>query len=261
MALVAAEVILKDDRVVKPRSFRTQVFPDMAVRAAGDLGVVLAGLKVADEAAAFRHRDVVSLDDLGMTARAAQLLAPSQVSQVDPVVENDRLELDPAFEEPLVMASHPETALVRDLGPGLGLDIELCPVAEDLVEAFELDPQEGPHPRRIVALAALDARMSGLLPALVEGLHVVAYGAELVLGSVLGQAGEKKEYEDKNTEGDEESLLPGLLFWLYFFLGWVRRFPFISRHIHAPQINLSLSFGSGVRMQAGQEIVDAEVCE
>src|SRR4030042_4956994 len=132
------------------------------------------------------------------------------------MVENDRLELGPAFEESLVMAAHPETALVRDLGPGLGLDIEFCRVAEDLVEAFELDPQEGPHPRRIVALAALDARMSGLLPALVEGLHVVAYGAEIVMGSVLGRAGEKQENEDKYHKGEEQFLLPGLLFRVYF---------------------------------------------
>src|SRR4030042_1281600 len=162
------------------------------------------------------------------------------------MVENDRLELGPAFEESLVMAAHPETALVRDLGPGLGLDIEFCPVAEDLVEAFELDPQEGPHPRRIVALAALDSGMGGLLPALVEWLHVVAYGAKLVLGSVLGRACEKQENEDKYPEGDEQSLLPGPLFRLYFFLGRVRRFPFISRHEHAPQVDFSLSLGSGV---------------
>jgi len=208
VTLVAAEVFLKDDRMVEARFIRAQVFPEMAVGAAGDLGIVLAGLEMADEAAAFRHRNVVSLDDLGMTARAAQLLAPSQVSQVDLVVENDRLELDPALEEPFVMASHPETALVRDFGPGLGLDIELCPIAEDLVEAFELDPEEGPHSWRIVALAALDAGMGGLLPALVEGLHVVAYGAELVLRSVLCRPGEKKEYEDKYPEGDEQSFLP-----------------------------------------------------
>jgi hypothetical protein len=80
VTLVATEIVLKDDRMIKTRFIRAQVFPDMAVRAAGDLGVVLAGLEMADEAAAFRHRDVVSLDDLGMTARAAQLLAPSQVS-------------------------------------------------------------------------------------------------------------------------------------------------------------------------------------
>jgi len=192
VALVAAEVFLKDDRMIETHFVRAQVFPEMAVGAAGDLGVVLAGLEMADETAAFRYRDVVSLDDLGVTAGAAQLFAPSQVSQVNLVVENDRLELDPPFEEPFVMASHPETALVRDLGPGLGLDIELCPVAEDLVEALELDPQEGPHPRRIMALAARYSRLGGLLPPLIEGLHVVADGAAFVLGSILGRAGEKK---------------------------------------------------------------------
>jgi hypothetical protein len=233
----------------------------MAVGAAGDLGVVLAGLEVADETGAFRDGDVVSLDDLGMTARAAQLLSPSQVSQVDLMVENDRLELDPTLEEPLFMASRPQTAFIRDLGPGFGLDIELCPVAEDLVEAFELDPQEGPHPRRIVALAALNSGMGGLLPALVEWLHIVAYGAEIVMGSVLGRAGEKKEYEDKYPEGDEQSFLPGLLLRLYFFKGRAGRFSFISRHFYAPQDDFSLPPGSGIRMQAGQEIVDSEIGE
>jgi hypothetical protein len=215
VALVAAEVFLKDDRMVETHFIRAQAFPEMAVGAAGDLGVVLAGLEMADEATALRHGDVVSLDDLGMAARAAQLLAPSQVSQVDLVVEDDRLELDPAFEESFVMASHPETAFVRDLGPGLRFDIELCPVAEDLVEALELDPEEGPHSRRVVALAALDSGMGGLLPALVERLHVVANGAELVLGSVLGRPGEKQENENKNPEDDEQSLLRDLLLRLH----------------------------------------------
>jgi hypothetical protein len=177
---------------------------------------------MADEAAALRHRDVVSLDDLGMTAGAAQLLAPSQVLQVDLVVEDDFLKWDPAFENPFFMASRPETAFVRDLGPGFGLDIELSPIAEDLVEAFELDPQEGPHSRRVVTLAALDSGMSGLLPAFVEGLHVVADGAEIVMGSVLGRAGEQQENEDKHPEGNEQSLLPGPLFRLRFLRGRAR---------------------------------------
>jgi hypothetical protein len=189
----------------------------VAVGAAGDLGVVLAGLEVANEAAAFCHRDVISLDDLGMAARATQLLASAKVRQMNLVVKDDFLERDPSFEESFVMAPRPETAFVWDLGPGLGLDIEFCPVAEDLVEAFELDSQKGPDPGRIMALAAFDSGMGGFLPALVERLHVMADGTELMMGGVFGRAGEKKENEDKYPEDDEQPFLPGLLFRLLLF--------------------------------------------
>jgi hypothetical protein len=221
MALIAAEVFLVGNRVVEANLVGTQVLPDVAVRAAGDVRVVLAGLEMADETGAFRDGDMVPLNDLGVAAGAAECLSSPQVSQVDFVIEDDPLELDLALEKPFVMAARPETAFVRDFSPRLGLDVELRPVAEDLVEAFELDAQERPDPGRIMALAALDAGMGGLLPALVEGFHIVADGAELVMGCVLGRAGKKQENNEKYARDEKQSLPSGLLLRLCFHRGRV----------------------------------------
>jgi hypothetical protein len=191
--------------MVEPRFVRTQFLPEMTVGAAGDIRVVFARLEMADETAALCDRDVISLDDLGMTARTAQLLPSTEILQVDFVVEDDFLEWDAAFEDSFLMAARPQAALVRDFGPRFGLDVELRPVAEDLVEAFQLDSQEGPHAGRVMALAALDSRMGGFFPALVEGLHVMADRTELVVGRVLGRPGEKEKDKNKYSEDDEPS--------------------------------------------------------
>jgi hypothetical protein len=182
--------------MVETQLVRTQVFADVAVRAAGDIRIVVAGFEMADEAGAFGDRDVVSLDDLGVAACAAEFFPSHQVSQVNLVVEDDSLESDPAFEESRIVAALPEAAFVRDLRPGFGFDIEFCPVAEDLVEALQLDPQEGADPRRIMAGAALDVGVLGLLPALVERFHVVTSGAKLGVRCVFRRAGEKEKDED-----------------------------------------------------------------
>jgi hypothetical protein len=94
------------------------------------------------------------------------------------MVKDDFPVFDLAFEEALVMTSVPEAAFIGNLCPGLGLQIELGPVAADLHQALDLGPEFRPDPRRIVAGAAGDLGVRGALPASVKGFHIVAGGAE-----------------------------------------------------------------------------------
>ncbi len=113
----------------------------MAVCAFADLRIMLAFFEVTDKTGAVGYGDVFSLDDLRMTAGAAKLLAPPQVGEMDFVVEDDFIELHPAFQKPFVMAALPEAGFIRDLGPRLGFQVEFGPVSPDLKDSLNLGSQ------------------------------------------------------------------------------------------------------------------------
>ena len=79
---------------------------------------------MADKTGAVRDCNVLSLDDLGMAACAAELLPSLQVSEMNFVVKYDLVEADLPFQKPFVMTPFAETAFVRNLGPGLGFQVE-----------------------------------------------------------------------------------------------------------------------------------------
>ena len=128
-------------------------------------------------------------------------LAPLEVGEVGLVVEDDRLELDLALEEPLVVAALLEAALVLDLGPGLGFQVELRPVAADHDQAFHLGLDGVADAGRVMAGLALDRAVGRGLPALVERLHIMADRAELRRGGQLDRGDEDREARGQDAHG------------------------------------------------------------
>ena len=145
---------------------------------------------------------LLTLDDLGMAAGAAELLAPLEVLEMGLMVEDDLAEGDLAFEKPAIVTAGPEAAFVLDLGPRLGFDVEAGPVAPDHDQPFDLGPEERPHARRIVADLARDGLMARRLPALEEGFHVVAGRAEVRRRRELD--GDDEERQEDQRHADEE---------------------------------------------------------
>ncbi len=124
VAFVAGEAVVENRDVVESGSVLAhQGLFLVAVVAVVDPGIVFALLEVADETGAFGDRDMLPLDDLGVTARALELLSPFRVGQVDLMVENHLVELNLSFEQPLFVAARAKAAFVADLGPRLGLDV------------------------------------------------------------------------------------------------------------------------------------------
>lgn len=91
----------------------------MAVRAIARLRVMLALLKVTDEAGALGHGYVFSLDNLRMAACAAEAFATLQVREVNFMVEDNFFEFLPALKKPFIMTSLTKAGFVRNLGPWL----------------------------------------------------------------------------------------------------------------------------------------------
>jgi len=156
VAFVARESFVEDGRMIVANLVLNEVVLFVAVGAGADLGKIFSFFEMAEEAAALRHRDMLALDDLRMAARAAELFAAPKIGEMGLMVEGDGLELHLAFEEPLVVATLLETALVLDLSPGLGFEIELGPVTADHDQTFHLGFNSVPNPRRIVTDLALD---------------------------------------------------------------------------------------------------------
>ena len=150
----------------------------MTVGAFADLGVVLAFFEVTDEAGAIGYGDVIALDYLGMAGCAPELFSSFQIGKVNLMVKNDFFKLYLPFQQPFVMTSLAEAALVRYFRPRLGFQVELCPVSPDHHQAFDFSPDLRPKSRSKVAGAAFDFTVRGFLPALVKRLHVMTGRAE-----------------------------------------------------------------------------------
>ena len=90
----------------------------MAVRAFADFGIVLTFLKMTDETGAVCDCNVFSLNDLGVTACAAELFASFQVSEMNFVVKNDFVETNLSFQKSLVVATLAKAGFIRNFGPG-----------------------------------------------------------------------------------------------------------------------------------------------
>lgn len=151
----------------------------MAVATLSDLGIMLALFEVANKTAAFCDRDVFTLDDLGMAARAPELFSSLEVLQVNLVVEHDFLELVQSLEESFVVTPCTKARFIGYFSPRLGFQVELRPITADLEEPFDFSPQLGPQPRRIVADVAFDIFVGGSLPTLIKRFHIVAGGTKL----------------------------------------------------------------------------------
>ena len=91
----------------------------MAAYATGR-GFGLPPFEVAKEAGGFSNRDMLTLNNLRVTASAAQMFAPPEFGEMWSVVENYLLfELYFAFQHALIMTTPPQAACIRNLRPGL----------------------------------------------------------------------------------------------------------------------------------------------
>ena len=146
--------------------------------------------EVTEETGAFGHLDVRAYDDLGVAARAAQLFAAPEVSQMKLVIEEN-----PLFEGKLLrqktggMAIGPQATGVLDLGVGLGA-VLLGHELDDGIDRLELDPEGFPGLWRIMTVHAGDLVVLGGLPGVIIGIHDVAAVAEGGAGGVIKQIDE-----------------------------------------------------------------------
>jgi hypothetical protein len=108
------------------------------------LGIVLTFLEMTDKTGAFGDRDVLSLDDLGVTARALKAFPPLQIFEMDCVVEDYFFEFYLAFQKPFVVTAFCQAALIAYLCPWFGFDIKLSPVATQHDKTLDLFFQHGP---------------------------------------------------------------------------------------------------------------------
>jgi hypothetical protein len=144
VALVTRKSVIEDQGVVVTRGLGAhESFLRMTVVAVFDLGIMLAFFEMTDKTGALRYRDMFPLHDLRVAACALELFPSFEVLKMDFVIECDLIELHSTFQEPFFMAAFPETAIVPDLCPWLGFDIEFCPVTADHDQPFDLFSQLG----------------------------------------------------------------------------------------------------------------------
>lgn len=130
-------------------------------------------------------------DNLGVAARAPQLLAPSEVSQVKLVIEEN-----PFFEGEFLrqyiggMAIGAQAAGVFDLGIGFGA-ILFGHELDDGIDGLELDPEGLPGLGWVMTGHAGYVVVLGRLPGIIIRLHDVATVAKGGGGGVI-----KQIYED-----------------------------------------------------------------
>jgi len=156
--------------------------------------------EVAEIAGTLRHLDVRAHDDLGMAARAAQLLTPPQVAQVKFMVE-----ADPFFEGDLPgqdvggMASRPQAAGVLDLGVRFGA-VFLGYLLNHRIDRLDLDPYGRLGLGRVMALDAGYFVVFRGFPGVIVGSHYMAADAERRTRAVKKQADEKS-HDSGGREG------------------------------------------------------------
>jgi hypothetical protein len=93
VTFVTCKLLFKYQRVVIPGDlFTNQVFFSMAVSAFGNTGIKFALFEMTYETGAFRDSDVLTLNNLRMTACALELLSAFEIRKMNCVVENDFVE-------------------------------------------------------------------------------------------------------------------------------------------------------------------------
>ena len=180
----------------------------MASQTAGDRLTHRPALEVTEDAGLLGHGEMRPLHDLRVAARAAQLLALAQLSQVLRVVEvyddlgvGGSREVYRSLHATQRVAPRPETSGVFDLSPRLG-SILASHILHDLIGRLELAHRLGFDPRGIVALDARYLVVAGRSPGVVVRLHQVAVGAERRLSRVLDEPYRPDRHQDHSEHPD-----------------------------------------------------------
>ncbi len=140
-----------------------------------------------------------ALNDLGVAAGAAQVLAATHLTQVVGMIESNPRVVDLTLELPLRMTAGSQAGGVLDLRPGLDA-VGACDVLHDLVGGLDLAHRLGFDAGRVVALDALHRVVGGAGPGIVVGLHDVAVSAEAGLAAVL----DEPDRADRSQDDQED---------------------------------------------------------
>jgi hypothetical protein len=119
VTFVASETAVVNKGVIKSGSlFRNQFFFMMTMITFSYIRIMITFLKVTDKTGAFGNSNMLPLNNLGMTARAPELLPSFEISEVNFMVKGNPLKLHLPFQKPFFMTSAAKTALVRNFSPG-----------------------------------------------------------------------------------------------------------------------------------------------
>jgi hypothetical protein len=182
VTFIARKSVIEDQCVVVARRLRAdEDFLCVTVVTVIDLRIVVAFFEMTDKTRALCDSDVFPLHDLRVTACALEFFPSFQVLKVNFVVECDFSEGHLSFKESFIVTTFPETTFIADFCPGLGFDVELCPVTTDHNQAFDLFSQLGldPASRGIMTNTALEIFMRGGFPTFKIGFHEMARGTKI----------------------------------------------------------------------------------
>jgi hypothetical protein len=216
VAFIARKPVIENQSVVIPGRKRPhQSFFCVAVAAVIDLGIMFAFFEMTDETAALRDRDVFTLHDLRVTARALKPFSPLEILEMDLVVECDLVEWHLTFKEPFFMTSFTETTVIPDLCPWLGFDVELCPIPSDHDQPFDFFPQFGPDAPSwgVMTHAALDILVRGCFPTFEERFHIMTRGTKIRVGSEFYRTQCNNHEKSEETEENNKSFFLFFRFW------------------------------------------------
>jgi hypothetical protein len=198
MTFITGEAVIEYKSVVESYGFIIhKSFFGVAMGAIIYLRIMLAFLEMTDEAGALCDRDVFSLDDLGVTARALKTFPPFEIFEMDFVIEGYVLERNLTFKESLIMTPFCQTVFIADFCPRFGFDIKFCPVATHHDKSLDLFSQNRSHSSRwgIMACTAFELTVGGCFPTCEERLHVMARGAKARM---------RCEFHRTNKENDND---------------------------------------------------------
>jgi hypothetical protein len=158
----------------------------VAARAPGEGLAFGPSPEMAQETGALRDRDVISLHDLRVAARAPQLFAAPKSREVMPMIEPHAEKRQLALQLASRVASGTQARRVLDLSPRLS-PVRARDVLHDLVRRLHFAHRLRFDPRGVVALDAGHVMVRGGRPGIVVRLHVVAIGAEAGLRRVIDE--------------------------------------------------------------------------
>jgi len=177
----------------------------MACYATGRKVIPFPFLEMAEEACARGDREMVALDDLGMTTRATELLAATELPEVLRVVEPHPSVVDHSLHLSKRMTPRSQARGIFDFRPRLRRPIRPRDVLHDLVCRLKLPHGLRFDTRRVVTFDALHFTMRRCRPRLIIRLHVVAFAAETRLRAVFDEAdgANGRNYDEQHANLDE----------------------------------------------------------
>ena len=204
VALMAVHILFHSERMVEPQLFFSRGV-DHTVSGVTKLTstqifkMVIILLEMADEARAFCHHDMVSLDHLRVTARTAEFLPSPKFGQMRRMGKVNALKLFLPIQKLGIMAAGSQTTLIRNLRPGLGFAVGIAHIFDHLDQPFHFASQFMLQSGRVVTIDTGDFGMGGRLPSLIKWNHVMTSFTKRRPRRILDRA-RAEEQENKASD-------------------------------------------------------------